>query len=122
MLSVFDVAPQITTYTYDGLDWRTKTTFHDNTSTNYSYDAGNRITQIQEKNAAGTVTATITRTFDGLDRLTQEVTAQGTVSYTYDTACPVRLSGRGFWFDSPPVLMLTSQSEIPRMLCTMSKT
>ena len=33
-----------------------------------------------------TVTDTITRTYDGLDRLTQEVTAQGTVNYTYDNA------------------------------------
>ena len=74
------------TYTYDPLNRRTKTTFHDNTSTNYTYDAGNRITQVQEKNAGGTVTDTITRTYDGLDRLTQEVTAQGTVNYTYDNA------------------------------------
>lgn len=65
---------------------RTKATFQDGTSTNYTYDAGNRITQVQEKNAGGTVTATITRTYDGLDRLTQEVTAEGTVNYTYDNA------------------------------------
>ena len=32
------------------------------------------------------MTATITRTYDDLDRLTQEVTAQGTVNYTYDNA------------------------------------
>ncbi len=31
-------------------------------------------------------TATITRGYDGLDRLTQEVTPQGTVNYTYDNA------------------------------------
>ncbi|NOU11968.1 MAG: RHS repeat protein [Nitrospira sp.] len=31
-------------------------------------------------------TATMTRTYDGLDRLTQEVTAGGTVNYTYDNA------------------------------------
>ena len=68
------------------LNRRTKATFQDGTSTNYTYDAGNRITQVQEKNAGGTVTATITRTYDGLDRLTQEVTAQGTVNYTYDNA------------------------------------
>ena len=51
-----DRKAQITNYTYDVLDRRTKTTFHDNTSTTYTYDAGNRLTQIQEKNAAGTVT------------------------------------------------------------------
>jgi uncharacterized protein RhaS with RHS repeats len=46
-------------------------TFPDWTSTNYTYDASN------------VVTATITRTYDGLDRLTQEVTAEGTVNYTW---------------------------------------
>jgi RHS repeat-associated protein len=34
----------------------------------------------------GSVTATITRTYDGHDRLTQEVTAEGTVNYVYDNA------------------------------------
>jgi len=84
--AVTDRKSQVTTYTYDALNRKTKATFHDSTSTNYTYDAGNRITQIQEKNAGGTVTATITRTYDGLDRLTQEVTAQGQLDYTYDTA------------------------------------
>ncbi|HWV46949.1 MAG TPA: hypothetical protein VN039_13170, partial [Nitrospira sp.] len=68
------------------IDRRTKTTFQDGTSTNYTYDGGNRITQVQEKNAGGTVTDTITRTYDDLDRLTQEVTSEKTVNYTYDTA------------------------------------
>jgi YD repeat-containing protein len=68
------------------LNLRTKATYHDSTSTNYTFDAGNRITQVQEQDAGGTVTATNTRTYDGLDRLTQEVTAQGTVNYTYDNA------------------------------------
>jgi YD repeat-containing protein len=68
------------------LNRRTKATFHDSTSTNYTYDAGNRITQVQGKDAGGTVTATITRTYDGLDRLTNETTAHGAVTYGYDTA------------------------------------
>lgn len=84
--AVTDRKSQVTTYTYDALNRRTKATFHDSTSTNNTYDAGNRITQIQEKNGGGTVTATITRAYDGLDRLTQEVTAQGTVNYVYDNA------------------------------------
>ena len=84
--TVLDRKGQVTTYTYDPLNRRTKATYHDSTSTNYTYDAGNRVTTIQEKNAGGTVTATITRTYDGLDRLTQEVTAQGTVNYVYDNA------------------------------------
>lgn len=84
--TVTDRKGQVTTYTYDALNRRTITTYQDSTSTNYTYDAGNRITQVQEKDAGGTVTATITRAYDGLDRLTQEVTAQGTVNYTYDNA------------------------------------
>ena len=47
----------------------------------YTYDAGNRVTQIVDS-----VYGTITRTYDGLDRLTQEQTPQGTVTYTYDAA------------------------------------
>ncbi|ALA58606.1 RHS repeat-associated core domain-containing protein [Nitrospira moscoviensis] len=84
--TVTDRKGHVTTYTYDALNRRTKATYHDGTSTNYTYDAGNRITQVQEKDASQTVTATITRTYDGLDRLTQEVTAQGTINYTYDNA------------------------------------
>jgi RHS repeat-associated protein len=84
--TVTDRKSQVTTHTYDALNRKTKATFHDSTSTNYTYDAGNRITQVQEKDAGGTVTATITRTYDGLDRLTQEVTPQGQIDYTYDTA------------------------------------
>jgi RHS repeat-associated protein len=86
LATVLDRKSQTTTYTYDSLNRRTKATFQDGSSTNYTYDAGNRITQVQEKNASNVVTATITRTYDGLDRLTQEVTAQGTVNYTYDNA------------------------------------
>ena len=86
LATVLDRKSQTTTYTYDPLNRRTKTTFQDGTSTNYTYDAGDRITQVQEKNAGGTVTATITRTYDGLDWLTQEVTPQGQIDYTYDNA------------------------------------
>lgn len=86
LATVLDRKSQTTTYTYDPLNRRTKTTFQDGTSTNYTYDAGNRITQVQEKNASNVVTATIARAYDGLDRLTQEVTAEGTVNYTYDNA------------------------------------
>ncbi len=84
--TVLDRKSQVTGYTYDPLNRRTIATFQDGTSTTNTYDAGNRVTQVQEKNSGGTVTATISRTYDGLDRLTQEITAQGTVNYTYDNA------------------------------------
>jgi YD repeat-containing protein len=42
------------------------------------YDAGDRVIQVTDS-----VTGTITRSYDGLDRLTSEVTPQGSVSYAY---------------------------------------
>ena len=84
--TVTDRKSQVTTYAYDSLNRRTSATYQDSTSTNYTYDAGNRVTQVQEKDAGGTVTATITRTYDGLDRLTEEVTPQGQLDYVYDAA------------------------------------
>ncbi len=36
---------QVTTYTYDLLNRKTKATYQDGTSTNYTYDAGDRLTQ-----------------------------------------------------------------------------
>jgi YD repeat-containing protein len=41
---------------------------------------------VQEKDASHNVTATITRTSDGLDRLTPEVAPQGQLDYTHDNA------------------------------------
>jgi RHS repeat-associated protein len=48
---------------------------------NYSYDAGSRMIGIQDSTAG-----TIAGTFDGLDRLTSEITSQGVIRYTYDAA------------------------------------
>jgi RHS repeat-associated protein len=47
----------------------------------YTWDGGNRLTKIVDS-----MTGTITRGYDSLDRLTSEQTPQGTVSYTYDAA------------------------------------
>ena len=47
----------------------------------YTYDNGNRPTQVVDS-----IAGTITRTYDGLNRLTSETTPQGSVSYTYDAA------------------------------------
>ncbi|MFZ3381057.1 MAG: RHS repeat-associated core domain-containing protein [Candidatus Acidiferrales bacterium] len=76
-----------TTYMYDNLNRRTFAGFGTQagptyeSTINYTWDAGNRLTQIVDS-----VTGTITRGYDGLDRLTSEQTPQGTVSYTYDAA------------------------------------
>jgi RHS repeat-associated protein len=48
---------------------------------NYSYDAGDRLIQ-----AVDSVTGTISRSYDGLDRLTSEVSPRGSVNYAYDAA------------------------------------
>ena len=56
-------------------------TYQDGSTTTYTYDAGNRITQIVDS-----VSGTITRTYDGMNNLLSETTPQGTASYTYDHA------------------------------------
>jgi len=48
---------------------------------NYTYDLGNRLTQVVDS-ASGT----ITRAYDGLNRIASEVSPQGSVGYTYDLA------------------------------------
>jgi len=88
-LSTFtDRKGQLTTFTYDGLDRRTFVGFgtvvqgHTTTyqsTTNYTYDGASRITQLTDS-----VSGTITNSFDGLDRLTSQITPQGSISYTYD--------------------------------------
>lgn len=75
---------QITNFTYDNQNRRTQATYYNGTKTQWTYDAGNRVTQIQELSATSVVLSTITRSWDGLNRLTQEVTPQGTISYAYD--------------------------------------
>jgi RHS repeat-associated protein len=67
--------------TYDALDRLSRVDYADGSFTTYTWDAGNRLTQIVDS-----ITGTITRTPDLLDRLTQEVTPQGTVSWGYDNA------------------------------------
>ena len=66
---------------YDALNRRTIATYADASNTVYTYDKGNRLLQINDSTAG-----LITRTYDGLNRLTSEQTPQGTVGYTYDAA------------------------------------
>ena len=78
---------EVTTYTYDNLNRRAFSGFNTQagptyeSTINYTYDAGNRLTQ-----AVDSVTGTIARSYDGLDRLTEETTPEGSVSYSYDDA------------------------------------
>ncbi len=80
-LSHTDRKNQTTSYAYDARGRRTLTTYHDASTAIYGYDTGNRLTSIVDS-----VSGSITRSYDGLDRLTQEQTPQGTVSYVYDAA------------------------------------
>ena len=82
-----DRKAQVTTYQYDALGRQTFVGFGTTAGPTYAstiattYDAGNRATDIVDS-----VAGTIERTYDLLDRLTEEVTPEGTISYTYDDA------------------------------------
>ncbi len=70
---------QQTTFEYDGLNRRTKTIYADGTNVSAAYDAVGNVTKLTDSG-----TGSIDWTYDVLDRVLQEVTQQGTVSYTYD--------------------------------------
>lgn len=78
---------KVAKFNYDGLNrktfvgygWTTGTNYE--STVNYTYDAGNRVTQ-----AVDSISGTITRSYDGLNQLTSDATPQGTVAYTYDNA------------------------------------
>ena len=79
-------------FSYDGLNRRTFAYLGQNGSQyqdtiNYSWDAGNRLTQAVDS-VAGTISRQYsngTPAYDGLDDLLQETTPQGTINYTYDS-------------------------------------
>jgi RHS repeat-associated protein len=77
---------KVTVYQYDGINRRKFAGFgytgssYESTST-YTFDLGDRITQIVDSIAGTTM-----RQYDGLDDLTDEQTAQGEVGYLYDNA------------------------------------
>lgn len=78
---------KVTTYSYDGLNRRTFAGFGTQTgptyesTINYTYDAGNRLTK-----AVDSISGTTTRSYDDQARKVTETTPQGAVSYTYDAA------------------------------------
>jgi len=87
LLQFTDRRGKLTTFSYDTLNrlafagYGTQAGPSYESTVSYTYDAGDRLT-----NAADSLTGTITRGFDGLDRLTSETTLQGSVSYTYDAS------------------------------------
>jgi RHS repeat-associated protein len=86
---VTDRKGQVSRTLYDGLGrpvsigygatTATPTTFKSTVA--LTWDGGDRLTKIVDS-----VSGTITRTYDGLDRLLTETTPQGAVTYTYDLA------------------------------------
>jgi RHS repeat-associated protein len=77
---------KVAQFSYDGLNRRTSAGYGWNgtayeSTVSYTFDSGNRLTQ-----AVDSISGTITRGYDGLDRLTSETTPQGSVSYTFDVA------------------------------------
>ena len=83
-------------YNYDGLNRPVFVGFGQSgsgyeSSISYDWDAGNRLTQ-----AVDSIAGTIVRTYDGLDNLTEELTPQGEVSYSYNASqrASMRVAGQ----------------------------
>jgi len=79
--TVTDRKEQSTTYVYDALDRLTLATYDDESTTEYTYDSGDRLTEVDDS-----VAGVITRDWDDLDKMTAEVSPEGSVAYTYDDA------------------------------------
>ncbi len=76
----------VTAYQYDALNRRRFAGFGFNgtgyqSTINYTLDGGNRMTQ-----AVDSLAGTVSRGYDGLNRLTSETTPQGNITYAYDNA------------------------------------
>jgi len=79
---------KVAVFSYDGLNRFTFAGYgmtagptYESTVNYTTYDAGNRLKQVVDS-----VSGTITRGYDDLNRLTSDATPQGTVGYTYDNA------------------------------------
>ncbi len=87
LIQFTDRRGKVAKFSYDGLNrmsfagfgWTTGTTYE--STVNYTYDGGNRL-----RTAVDSISGTITRGYDDLDRLNSDATPQGTVSSTYDNA------------------------------------
>ncbi|SFQ19559.1 RHS repeat-associated core domain-containing protein [Ralstonia sp. NFACC01] len=91
LTQVTDRNGKIATFSYDGLSRRTAAAYGQtlvggtpsspDATVSYTYDAGNRITQVVDS-----VGGSVSRSYDSLDRLTSETAPKGSVSYGYDAA------------------------------------
>jgi RHS repeat-associated protein len=89
VLTATDRNGQDITLTWDALNRIASATYDDGHVVAYTWDDGSRLTDIDD--TVGGVTNAISRTYDGLDRLTEESVVQGattlgTVDYTWDDA------------------------------------
>jgi RHS repeat-associated protein len=89
LVTVTDRKGQVTEFRYDGVGRQnfvgfgrtgTAPNFTYQSTISYTYDAGNRL-----RIAADSANGTVTRDYFDLDQLKNEVSAQGTVNYQYDT-------------------------------------
>ena len=74
-----DLMSQVSNFTHDPLNRRTRSGFADGTSAEFTFDAAGRLVR-----ASDSQTGTIIEEYDILDRLIRESTPQGTISYAYD--------------------------------------
>jgi YD repeat-containing protein len=73
-LSIRSTQPEnLRGFGYDGTNYES--------TINYTWDGGDRLTQVVDS-----IAGTITRAYDGLDRLSSETAPQGAVGYGYDNA------------------------------------
>lgn len=70
---------QVSTYTYDALNRIASVADQDGRNTTYAYDLAGNLSRISDS-----VSGEILMSYDLLDRLTEVVTAQGSVQYAYD--------------------------------------
>jgi RHS repeat-associated protein len=80
-LATTDRKGQAASFTYDPLNRPLTASYADGSTVAWTWDLGGRLTQVQDS-----ISGTISRAYDGLNRLTSETTPQGTLSYTYDAA------------------------------------
>lgn len=80
-LAATDRKGQAWSMSYDPLNRPLTASYADGSTVSLTWDLGGRLTQVQDS-----LGGTITRSYDGLDRILSETTPQGTVTYTYDAA------------------------------------